>query len=49
MKEIIHEILNDNLVIFSLHNGDNIKVIRQQDLPEIAQMIEDGILKESSL
>ncbi len=49
MKEIIHEILNDQLEIWFLPDGTTVKIIKQENLSEISKMIEDGLSKESAL
>jgi len=46
MKDLIHEILNDHLVIiFSKEN--TMKVIKQEDLGNISQEIVDKLFVES--
>jgi len=46
MIDLIHEILNDHLVVRHFENGSSIKFIKQEDLSKIAKEINEAIKKE---
>lgn len=46
MVDLIHEILNDHLIIIEIKNGQTLKVIPQSDLSCLADKINNAMEKE---
>ena len=48
MIDIIHEILNDHLIVYQDRLDSSIKIIRQEDLSKIAEEISEALTKEKA-
>ena len=48
MVDLIHEILNDHLIVYQNRINGSMKIIHQEELSKIAEEIAEAIKKEES-